>query len=359
MANTEPQVLGNKSTLDKAGFSAYTRDAGRKRSDVRHKAFDFSDIGLEGGSQNEGRINPYNFRKFHQTSIYVYNPNVEKFGEGFENAYSTAMITSNLPESFSYSLNSQWENPLNFGSGLFNLGAQLFANTSENTKIPSGVSRATSFKIWKGTEPMKVVIDIPVIDDNYNLSKTNLNEALEVLGSLVLPRYRDSSWGFYDPPPSPLQLRYTFENNPTEDDWKNINNSQNARIIVQLGGILLLDHCVIERVDVTYPNTKAQIRHTYRTVNKKDINYGNTNKDFLQPLLANVKITVSTIEALTYDNYYKMIWGKDQSSGTLQLDLAWLKNIKKAAYGFMAGEDLDKVLADLAGKTNNKPTGDG
>lgn len=343
----------------KVSFSASGRDAWRKETGISHKSFDFSDVGLYGGSSSEGKYNPYDFRKFHQTNIFISNPNVGKFskGEGFEHAYSKAVITSNLPETFSYSLNSQWENPLNFGSGLFNLGAQIFANAGKNgEKVPSGVSRATSFKIWKGTEPMKVVIDIPVIDDNGDSSKTNLVEALEVISSLVLPRYSSDSWGFYNPPPSPLQLKYTFDK--AQDGWKTLNNSQQARIMVQLGGILLLDHCVIEKVDVTYPNTKAQIRHTYRDVGK-GLDYGNTKQDFLHPLLANVKIVVSTIEALTYDTYYKMIWGKEQSSGELQLDLSFLKNLRKAAYGFMAGDDLSKVIKDLQGENNSKPTNDG
>ena len=77
--------------------------------------------------------------------------------------------------------------------------------------------------------------------------------------------------------------------------------------MVQLGGILLVDNCIIKEINVTYPKTKALIKHEYAS---KLVGTG--GNDYLAPLLAKIDITISTIEALTSNAYTRMLWLKEQ-----------------------------------------------
>ena len=95
--------------------------------------------------------------------------------------------------------------------------------------------------------------------------------------------------------------------------------------MVQIGGILLVDRCILKKVTVEYPNTKTLIKHTY----PQGIRPGETGTSYLTPLLAKVTITFSTIEAMTSDLYSRMLWLKPQeSAGTLSSDAIKLLNEK-------------------------------
>ena len=268
-----------------------------------HKSFDFSNINLDktsGVSQ---------LKQFHQTRLYIKNfENMLSNGSQIGGKNSTYIISANLPQTFSYSIGSKWSAPLSeFGSSTFNLLMQLAGpvidkfvnkNFGENLGLNSGINRATTMKIWGGSESLKLTLNIPVIDDDYTNTnsdvKVSLAEALEFLGCLCLPK-ESGEIGFYTPPPSPLAASIkwsdtkTFEFNPTS-----------ARIILQLGGMLLVDNCIVENINVNYTNTKAQM---YRN---------NGNYPYLSPIIANISITISTIEALTSRTYGKMLTLKQQ-----------------------------------------------
>lgn len=268
-----------------------------------HKSFDFSNVNLDktsGVSQ---------MKQFHQTRLYIKNfENMLSNGSQIGGKNSTYIISANLPQTFSYAIGSKWSAPLSeFGSSTFNLLMQLAGPTvnnfinekfGKNLGLNSGINRVTTMKIWGGSESLKLDLTIPVIDDDYTNTnsdvKVSLAEALEFLGCLCLPK-ESGEIGFYTPPPSPLAASIkwsdtkTFEFNPTS-----------ARIILQLGGMLLVDNCIVENVKVNYTNTKSQM---YRN---------NGNYPYLSPIIATVNITISTIEALTSRTYGKMLTLKQQ-----------------------------------------------
>lgn len=272
-----------------------------------HKSFDFSNINI-GSSQ---------YKQFHQTRIYVKDfQGMTTGGSQVGGKGSTYIISSNLPESFNYAIGSEWGNPLSdIFKGVGNLVMQFASSAAmqaggtiaeAGSQFRSGINRAANFLIWNGAKPLEIQLKIPVIDDNSYQSgcgnvKTNLKEALEFLGCLALPNL-DGSLGFYTPAPSPLQLNVKFNGN-------NYTLSPNkARIMVQIGGILFIDNCIIKGVSVSYPNTKALMRR---------------DDGSLSPVLAEVTITITTIETLTSRTYTKMLWLKqqpDQGNFTLDVD---------------------------------------
>ena len=273
-----------------------------------HKSLDFSNVGLYDAA---GEIHDEDFRKFHQMTMYIAFESGNAISHGA--ARKTFMITSNLPEKLSYSIASEWAQPLNFGSATTNLLMEMATGKT------SGVSRATTLKVWNGTKPLALSLTIPVIDDtndggkNSNGINTNLVEALEILGSLVLPKRGNSS--FYTSPPSPLGFTINYRQGFTDEGELgeikpySLTSNQYCRIMLQLGGILLIDKCIIEGVDVTYPNTKTMIKQSY-----KNEFFGRTGNSYLHPLLAEVTLRISTVEALTAENYSKMLWAKSQDS---------------------------------------------
>lgn len=281
----------------------------QKGSEKYHKSFDFSNVSI---SASEDTSNKH-LRQFHQTRIYINDfDGMLHHNERRGSAENTYLISANLPESFSYKIGSKWEAPLSaFGDAKFNAIMQTVGNGISNN-LPSGINRATTMKIWGGTDPLSLSLQIPVIDDGYTYSSdatgvnTNLVEALEFLGSLCLPSL-DSLYGFYTPPPSPLDVIIKYGKAETQS----INlRPKHGRIMVQLGGILLIDNCLIEGIEVSYPNTKALIRHQYAS----GITPGQTGSTYLTPLLAMVTINITTIEAITADTYSHMLWLKQQRS---------------------------------------------
>ncbi len=298
-----------------------------------HKSFDFSNIGIYNDNSDFVTGDDSNFRHFHQMRLYIQIPSYFKKAEPTVLANTdTILLTANLPESISYTLGSQWQAPLNFGNGVTNLLMQM--GGKDLGLGASGVPRATSLKIWNGSDPLSLNLKIPVIDDGQDESKTNLMEALEILGMLALPTLDGGS--FYVPPPSPLNATITYAKDIATAAGKsnnvgtlNLNNGKVGRILLQLGGVLLVDNCVIESITVTYPNTKAMIRHDYSGLN---VNYGKTGAMFLHPLLAEISLKIGTIESTTANTYAKMLWGKPQGNqGKLSF------NASKGVLGVITG----------------------
>ena len=297
-----------------------------------HKSFDFSNVALfatNGDATSDSSLvktgfNPTDnssFRRFHQMTMYIQVPLTNSHTNAVSTGYQTIIITSNLPESLSYDVGSEWSAPLNFGDGTTNLLMQMLG---PKLGISSGISRVTTMRIWSGTKQLSLNLKIPVIDDGGSDTRTNLVEALEVLGSLALPRAGGA--GFYTPPPSPLRASISYATGLSEDGKPVGRDSINfsaggsyGRIMLQLGGILLVDNCVVEGFSVNYPNTKAMIRHDYAGLE----DFGTTGRFYLHPLLAEVTIKISTIEALTSDFYSKMLWARDQkNAGSANADFS-------------------------------------
>lgn len=317
MANTKPKNASQKSFANTSDpnirDSIYaTRFADKDR--LLFKSFDFSNIAIFGGDENH-RTSDADYRRFHQMTMYIQVPAVYSHDERRALGGETLLITSNLPETVSYDIGSEWAEPLgSFGNATTNLLMQMAGNQLD-ADLGSGVTRATTMRIWTKTKPLTMSLKIPVIDDGETASGTNLVEALEILGSLTLPTV--GGLGFYNPPPSPLRASIKYAThldeagNPVASDkpW-NFSTNNPSRIMVQLGGLLLVDYCVIESFSVEYPSTKTMIRHDYTGI--KGVDFGKTGQTYLHPLLANVNIKISTIEAITADTYSKMLWAKGQ-----------------------------------------------
>jgi len=297
-----------------------------------HKSFDFSNVALfatngdsAGDAMTKTGFNPKDnssFRRFHQMTLYIQVPVTNSHANAVSTGYQTIIITSNLPESIQYDVGSEWGAPLNFGDATTNLLMQMVGS---KIGLNSGVSRVTTMRIWTGSKPLSLNLKVPVIDDGGSDTRTNLVEALEVLGSLALPRAGGA--GFYTPPPSPLRASLSYATGISQDGKPEGKGSINfaaggsyGRIMLQLGGILLVDNCIIEGFSVNYPNTKAMIRHDYAAVGE---NFGTTGGYYLHPLLAEVTLKISTIEAMTADFYSKMLWARDQKgAGAASVDLS-------------------------------------
>ena len=322
-AKKKPRIVETDSTTVYEEFS--------KQASI-HKALDFSNIGMPittpGGSKSGEEKH---LRQFHQTRIFV-----EDYSGMLHHtknmASATYLISANLPGKLSYNLTSKWSAPLSWAGGtyfnaLMQFGTSLAAdlNLIDKAKVASGVHRATSYLLWNGTEPLQIQFTIPVIDDNYGTKttsdiSTNLVEALEFLSCLCLPSNATTGAEFYTPPPSPLQATLRWNE-------KKLNLRTNyARIMVQFGGILLIDNCIIKDIRVSYPNTKTLIKHNY----PESIAPGNRGMSYLTPLLAEVSITISTIEAMTSNFYSKMLWLKPQPEmGSTDLNAAKLFGMDK------------------------------
>lgn len=308
-----------------------------------HKSLDFSNVGMP--TDNDGGDAAKRLRQFHQTRLYIMDYDgmlahtKELNSEKDKNA--TYLISANLPETFEYRVGSEWSAPLSFGSEIGNALMQMGGSDALNKisngindvfgtdfqigdKVPSLVNRVSTLQVWNGTKPLELSIKIPVIDDGHPANQgssvgkhTNLVEALEFLGSLCLPKYQatQGSIGFYTPPPSPFNASL----NHGDKNIFGVSSSNYARIMLQLGGILLVDNVVVKSINVSYPNTKGMIRHWYK--NSMVPGASNADGSYLTPLLANVTINLCTVEAITANSYANMLWLKHQrDQGTFGAD---------------------------------------
>lgn len=301
-----------KETTVDTGYNSIYSSLLHKAS--QHKSLDFSDVGvgIESDSANK------QLRQFHQTRLYIQNFTNMRHHTDIVTNYSTYLISANLPESFSYNIGSNWSAPLSSFSGGSIANALMQLGTGTTTDAAIGAqNRATTLKVWNGTKPLSLSLNIPVIDDGYQKNThatgvdTNFVEALEFLGSLCLPS-QAGALGFYEPPPSPLNITVKYKQGAL-----NIHSTY-AKITLQLGGILLVENCIIEGISVNYPNTKTMIRHWY----PNGIKPGQEGGYYLVPLLANITINISTIEAMTSQAYSDMLWLKHQEyMGTGTADL--------------------------------------
>lgn len=318
-----------------------------------HKSFDFSNINID--SSQYGYL-----KQFHQTRIYVKDfEGMTTNGSKFGGKDSTYIISGNLPDSFSYRIGSEWANPLSdIFKGIGNLFLQVGSAAARNApgktlpalgrQLRSGINRAANFLIWNGTKPLQIQLKIPVIDDNSYQSgcgnvKTNLKEALEFLGCLTLPKL-EGHLGFYTPAPSSLDLSIIYakerdkDGNVTETGTFSMSPNK-ARIMVQIGGMFFIDNCIIKEVSVSYPNTKGLMAR---------------DDGSLTPILAEVTITISTIESLTSDVYTKMLWRKQQpGQGKGEVNIPEMMQHAENALSYIKGDGnlvKQKIFGDNDGE---------
>lgn len=365
MANTPPKAVSTEG-LDVL-YSAVQNDV------HTHKSLDFSNLGMphwEGTNENSKQ--KY-LRQFHQMRIFVKdftknkgvgNANYGMFRHGKVMQENTYLISSNLPESINYRLGSKWSQPLSDFNKLSPNAMMQVVGNQFSGNFSSGSNRAATLKVWESSEPLQLVLRIPVIDDGSWKgtssttgvkpagANTNFVEALEFLGSLCLPNYLNNKFGFYTPPPSPLNLKIQYGK---ESSSVLALKATYARIILQLGGVLLVDNCIIDGIQVEYPNTKTMIRHNY----PDEIRPGTGGNDYLTPLLAYVTITISTVEALTIDTYSRMLWLKTQSEqggGMADVYGAVTGAAKQAkSLGAQAWDAVTSILPGGGGGDSNLP----
>lgn len=315
-----------------------------------HKSLDFSNVGMPTMNSKAGTNGTKYLRQFHQTRLYIMDyGGILNHTEEEAQTSRTYLISANLPEQFSYQVGSDWSQP--FGSftsdkvnALIQLGGHQLLNDISGTdfgeNFQSTNARISTIMAWNGSKPLSLSLRIPVIDDGHpNDSttgvglRTNLVEALEFLGSLCLPKQNKSLLGFYQPPPSPYDFNYTYTNDKGAEQNRTYSGNH-ARIMLQLGGMLLVDNVIVKGIKVDYPNTKTMIRHWY----KDGINPGASGSSYLTPLLANVTIDITTSEALTAQTYSKMLWLKTQEDqGSFSTSDAEAADIANKALDFGAG----------------------
>lgn len=218
------------------------------------------------------------------------------------NRTKTYVISANLPEQISYNIGSIWQQSIDtsFNNTMNNVLQATTSLASEHLEWfrslaisgQSAVSRINTIHVWTGTKPFKLQLRIPIIDDSTADPRSNLNECLEILGSLSLPK-EDTNLSYYVAPP------------PSDALGSQLLSGKNnvSKIAVQLGGILFIDDCIIEDFSVNYSNTKTMIKHSYSAAQNNG-----TARTYLSPLFAELSITIGTFSGLDSDRYSKMLW---------------------------------------------------
>lgn len=253
-----------------------------------------------------------NLKQYHALTFYLRSTNT---GEG-------AIVASMLPESFTYSIGGKYGNPINFGKT--DLVSAFFQEMSKgNLSLQFGVNTA---QVWNSTQPMDIVFRIPVFDDSGTKTHVNYQEAIDLLSEAILPSIGED--GQYESTPGPSiitalewnathgkhtrasSLMSSLQSKGADKIQANLGGEQKHwdRISVQVGGMLLLDWCIIKNLKVTFPNTKAMVLHNYRTNDgasmHKDYNY----YAHLQPLQAELEVTVSTVMGITRMTFKDMLY---------------------------------------------------
>lgn len=281
-------------------------------------------------------------KQFHALTFYFRNSRDPNKG---------AIITSTLPESFTYSIGGVYSNPIALGGGEF-ANAVVSAFTANTKGLSFNVDTSL---IWQSPKRMDIVFKIPVFDDSGSGTNINYQEAIELFSEAILPNVGPD--GLYNSIPGPniikaLTYRATKEsggvstyasqtvNDAVENSqWKKDKNGKRTnektklaqlinsedqlwdRICVQVGGLLLLDWCIIKDLKVTFPNTKAQVLHDFRYRNSKhkasntSLENGTRFKAHLQPIQAELEVTVSTVMGMTRATFRDMLYQNESIDG--------------------------------------------
>lgn len=316
-----------------------------------HKSLDFSNRGFKytnNGYSASGNLDAtiensddYYLRAFHQMRIFIEVPTgmqaiINHHGKNLGGSNTTFLISSNLPETVSYQVRSNWSAPLSgfnipLANALLAMADTVMPQSLQDYVPDSLVNRVQTIQVWNGVDPLQMQLTIPVLDDSHNGDgniSTNLAEALEILGSLTLPTYnKNEEFGFYTPPPTPYEINFKKEKqgfatmgSGNKSGGKKIFTKNHAKVMIQLGGMLLIDNCIIRGIRVTYKDTKSQLLHKYTKWGEKNAGF-----KYLLPQLAEVTLDISTVEAMTSQVYSRMLWCRRQSNmGKGDFDMSYL-----------------------------------
>lgn len=266
-----------------------------------------------------------NYKQYHCATFVFRNVSdaSQKQDEG-------AILTMALPNKVKYSFGGRWQNQfssLNSGAESM-IGGLAGAISSGAFNGSFDIATATT---WVGTQELSMILSFPVFDDVADGSGVNLQEALALLAEASLPD--STSEGMYTKLPGPTvwqSISHKDQEGKTLTGKKLVDATQKAlsdmgefaqnkisnvlpgfgkdlesnpwqRITLQLGGILLIDWCIIKKVSVEFPNTKHQVLHSWENVQSDQ------RQRHLQPLLANVEIEISTVQGLTVSKFLNML----------------------------------------------------
>lgn len=257
-------------------------------SGANYKCFDYSSY-INNNS-------PY--KKFHQITFYL--------GTG-------SILTANLPDNISYSIGNNYSQPLSWtANGMINLLMQsINGNGNIDRNKLSGVWRASTARIWSGTQPLALTFKINVVDDTNSSSHANFQECLKELGRCVLPGGWNSSTGLYTNPPygAHLSVKYKSKNGTLGSA------NYSKKIDVLVGGVLYCKNLALTSMQVVYDNPKVMLLHNY------SMHGGNR----LLPMTAQLILKLETVEGLTENTYTSMLMLSEnfesQMNGDLSIDI--------------------------------------
>lgn len=300
-------------------------------------------------------------KQFHGLTFYFRNT---RTGNG-------AIITSMLPESLVYSIGGNYSNPIKLVGSEF---VQTVANQFTNGNVSTTFNIDTALA-WQSPKRMELVFRIPVFDDSATGTNINYQEAIDLFGEAILPEV--SANGTYESVPGPnlfTTLTYRARNGKHTRASEFINNAKNLlsdkikwavggeetlwdRISVQVGGLLLLDWCIIKDLKVTFPNTKAMVLHNYTGMHtdQVDDNGNETYKIHLQPLQAELEVTVATVMGITRATFKDMLYQTESTnSGYKEFEASNAKASKAKTNDSGASQTKSvKTVQDTVNAINN------
>ena len=187
-------------------------------------------------------------KQFHAVTIVLRGPQDQ------------AVIAAALPEKLQYTIGSKWNVP--------------FKSTNASTSFRSLIQEMTgnqySLKwvygnclVWEDAEPLVMKLKIPGFDDGLDQTQVNYQDVMKLLGEAVLPEIGKSGQFSSLPGPSMMSVLDNTENiagtgtaDKVEKAFKEFKDSYShqskwPRITVQIGGLLLIDYCIIKNVSIT------------------------------------------------------------------------------------------------------------
>lgn len=268
-------------------------------------------------SESYGRVNNP-LKKFQQVTMYFRETTRFLNGEvGDIGAYGPFIITSNLPDTFTYKVGGSWNKPLEWSAD--NLLDLALRTASDNKR--SLRTMASTGLMWTNTEPLEIQLTIHAFDDTASKSHTNIQECLRILGGYTLPDEGDS---VYRNVPEGVDLHFNITT--TEKKTRSVlgNSSSKSRatdfkgtgkkLDVLIGGMLFLESVVIKQFTVNYTNTKNMLLHHWSAaeLGSNSTNWGVGQR--LLPMTADITIVFTTVRGLSRVNYNKMLILNDEVS---------------------------------------------
>lgn len=300
-------------------------------------------------------------KRFHQVTICG---NYQIPTEGNENAliggYTNAedcIITAQLPNSFRYNISGNWSEPfksvLDFSKFGANNGVTSMATNGQNS-LMFGLA---TMSVWESPNPLEIQLTLSCIDDIGTGTQQNTLEAIDILSRWALP-YQINKWGMYSGMPGPQVPPITLHYNKYDEKGNLVqkngdtaeltvaNKKDSTRLTVMIGGMLLMDYCILKSIDVNYVNTKAQYLHDY-----KYSSFGN-NIDAgirLLPVRCDITLTFKTIMGLTQTNFKNMLALRENNNpanmGLNDIKLGGLQS----ALGDTIGSNVSSMINDVKG----------